>query len=401
VSRVFSRRTAETVVAAALATAAVWISIVRGGGENVGPKHLALQKVGRFREPVYVTQPPHEDDQLFVVGRLGTVWALKDGHRAPHPFLDIRNRVRALRAEQGLFSIAFAPDYSSSGLFYAAYTNRANDVKVVQFKRSAHSELTADPASARVILTVREPTQKHHGGLLLFGPDHHLYIGSGDGGPSFDPNNAAQDKSVLLGKILRIDPTAEGKKKYTVPRDNPFVGRPGRDEIYAYGLRNPWRYSFDRATGAMTIGDVGQDRFEEIDIVPAGKAKGANFGWSAYEGFGKLNGGVPRRKTVLPTLAYPHGPGCAITGGYVVRDPRLARIKGRELVGRYLFGDYCTGKLSSVRPGLGKGAGGGRDHPIGLKVPELTSFGEDRAGHIYAVSQEGPVYRIAATRKGN
>ncbi|MGZ5332338.1 MAG: PQQ-dependent sugar dehydrogenase [Solirubrobacterales bacterium] len=398
-SRVFSRRTAETVVAAALATAAVLITAARGGDEKVGPKHLALQKIGRFREPVFVAQPPHEDKQLFVVGRLGTIWALKGGDRQAKPFLDIRDRVRALRAEQGLFSVAFPPDYSETGAFYVAYTNRDNDVKVVEFRRSRQNHLLADPASGRVILTIPEPTQKHHGGLLLFGPDRHLYIGSGDGGPSFDPNDVSQSTKVLLGKILRIDPHPEGKKKYTVPRDNPFARGPGRDEIYSYGLRNPWRFSFDRATGALAIGDVGQDRFEEVDIVPAGKAKGANFGWPAYEGFGKLKQGVKRRLTVQPTLAYPHGPGCSVIGGYVVRDPQLARIKGRELVGRYLFGDYCTGKLSSVRTGLGRGGGVGRDHPIGLKVDQLTSFGEDREGHIYVVSQSGPVYRIVATRK--
>ena len=399
-SRVFTRRSAETVVAAALATAAVVITVARGGDQGVGPKHLALQKIGHFREPVHVAQPAREPGELFVVGRRGTIWVLKDGRRQRRLFLDLRDRVRALRAEQGLFSIAFPPDYSDTGLFYVAYTNRDNDVKVVEFKRSAKDKLVADRSSARVILTIAEPTHKHHGGLVLFGPDRHLYIGSGDGGPSFDPANRAQSKKTLLGKILRIDPVP-GKRKYTVPDNNPFVGKPGRDEIYAYGLRNPWRFSFDRATGALTIGDVGQDRFEEVDIVAAGKARGANFGWAAYEGFGKLNGGISRRKTVLPTIAYPHGRGCSVTGGYVVRDPQLARIKGRELVGRYLFGDYCTGKLSTVRPGLGKAGTGGRDHPIGLRVPELTSFGEDREGHIYVVSQAGEVYRILATRKRN
>jgi glucose/arabinose dehydrogenase len=399
VSRVFSRRTAETVVAAALATAAVLISVARGGDETGGPKHLTLQKIGRFREPVYVAQPPKEDDQLFVVGRLGTIWVLNDGKSQRKPFLDIRDRVRALRSEQGLFSVAFPPNYSETGVFYVAYTNRDNDDKVVQFRRSAGNPLRAERRSSRVILTIPEPTQKHHGGLLLYGPDDHLYFGSGDGGPSFDPKDVSQSKVSLLGKILRIDPKLEGKKKYSVPRDNPYVGRPGRDEIYSYGLRNPWRFSFDRATGALTIGDVGQDRFEEIDILPAGKARGANFGWSAYEGFGKLKGGVKRSKTVQPALAYPHGPGCAVTGGYIVRDPQLARIKGRELVGRYLFGDYCTGKLSSLRTGLRKAGGLGRDHPIGLKVDQLSSFGEDNEGHIYVVSQAGPVYRILATRK--
>jgi len=391
------RRRIETVVAAALAATTLLIAAGRDEGKQLGPKHLALERIAGFRQPVYLTQPPGASDLLFVVERNGTIRIVKNGEKVHRPFLDIRRRVKAKGAEQGLLGMAFAPDYEKSGLFYVSYTGLSGDLRILEYRRSPDSDLLADRESARNVLRIRENSSKHHGGMLLFGPDGDLYIGAGDGGPSYDPYDTAQARGKLLGKLLRIDPAQKGKHPYTVPKSNPFVGRHGRDEIYAYGLRNPWRFSFDRATGELSIGDVGQDRFEEIDIVPAGKAKGANFGWSAYEGFGKFKGGVPRRATVLPVLAYPHGPGCAVTGGYIVRDPRLDRLNGRQIVGRYLFGDYCTGKLFSLAPPTGA-RDAGHDHPIGLRVPLLTSFGEDRAGHIYVLSEKGPVYKLSATR---
>jgi glucose/arabinose dehydrogenase len=392
------RRRIETAIAALLAATTVVIAATRDNGiKHLGPKHLVLEQIAVFREPVNLSQPPGESDLLFVVERHGAIRIVKDGAKLPRPFLDIRSLVEAKGRGQGLVSMAFAPDYEASGRFYVSYTARNGDLRIVEFARSAQSELVADPRSARNVLRIHENSPKDHGGQLVFGPDGHLYVGTGDGGPENDPLNTAQDRGSLLGKVLRIDPAQKGKKPYTVPRDNPFAGRHGRDEIYAYGLRNPWRFSFDRATGELSIGDVGQDNFEEVDIVPAGEANGANFGWSAYEGFGRYKGGIPRRETVTPVLAYPHGPGCAVTGGYIVRDPRLARLAGRELVGRYLFGDYCTGKLYSLRPPTGN-RGAGRDHPIGLRVPLLTSFGEDRAGHIYVLSGKGPVYGLVATR---
>jgi hypothetical protein len=278
------------------------------------------------------------------------------------------------------------------------------------------------------VLRIPQPTTKHHGGLLLFGPDGHLYIGSGDGGPSGDPNRVGQNRQTLLAKILRIDPRPgplkrvpqpkgkTGKKPkrprykrapYTVPKDNPFVRRPGRDEIWSYGLRNPWRFSFDRPTGTIAIGDVGNDRYEEIDYLPAAQARGANFGWSAYEGFAPLNGGIPRSRTVLPAIAYPHGPGCAVVGGYVVRDRRLTRIRGREIYGRYLFGDYCSGKLYAFFPRPGRKPGKLRS--FRFRLPFLTSFAEDNDGRIYLLTEKtvsrrgkptpGVLYRLDPGRK--
>ena len=398
---VFTRRQVETVAAALLASVTAIIGISNRDEERVGPKFLALEKVGTFRQPVYIAQPP-TSDLLFVVEKPGRVKVIAAGEEEKRPFLDIRGKVKddGKGDEQGLLSIAFAPDYTESGRFYVAYTDRHDDLEIVQYRRSESSDLRAAPSSGRPLLAIPQPTTKHHGGLLLFGPDGHLYIGSGDGGPAGDPNNVSQNPRLLLGKLLRIDPVtspgAEGKKPYTVPNDNPFVGRPGRDEIYSYGLRNPWRFSFDRATSALSIGDVGDTSFEEIDYVTAGKGRGANFGWNAFEGNQRRRRGLPRSQTVRPIHVYRQGPGCSVIGGYVVRDPRLTRIAGREIVGRYIFGDYCSGRLFAFRPRPQKA---GKDRKLRFNVPALSSFGEDGSGRIYITSKQGGVWRLVARRK--
>jgi glucose/arabinose dehydrogenase len=408
-----TRRQIETTAAALLAAVTAILGISFQDEERVGPKFLALEKIGKFRQPVHVAQPPRSE-LLFVIEKAGRIKVIDRGGEVPRPFLDIRGRVKddGKGGEQGLLSVAFAPDYPQSRRLYVAYTDRHDELKVVEYRRSLRSELLADRSSARRVLAIPQPTTKHHGGMLLFGPDGHLYIGSGDGGPSGDPDEVAQDPTLLLGKLLRIDPRprsrpggkrprgkrprGKGPRPYTVPKENPFVGRPGRDEIYAYGLRNPWRFSFDRATGALAIGDVGDARFEEIDYVTAGKGRGANFGWSAYEAFARFRGGVPQERTVRPIYAYPHGLGCAVTGGYVVRDPRLTRIAGREIVGRYLFGDYCSGRLFAFRPRPHKA---GKERKLRFRLPAISSFGEDGSGRIYIASQEGGVWRLVARRK--
>jgi glucose/arabinose dehydrogenase len=404
-----SRRQIETTIAAMVAIVTAIVGLGLRDEEPLGPKFLALERVGRFQQPTYLAQPPGRDAPLFVTERQGRIEVLPGGSEK-RLFLDLRRQVKTSGkgGEQGMLSMAFAPDYAESGLFYVAYIDRRDALRVVEFRREEGDPLRADRGSARLVLRIPEPTTKHHGGLLLYGPDRYLYIGSGDGGPSGDPDNVAQNKRSLLGKILRIDPRAVRRHSYTIPRDNPLVGRPGRDEIFAYGFRNPWRFSFDRATGAMAIGDVGDERFEEINYLPARKAHGANFGWSAFEGFAPVTKAVPKSRTVLPVLAYPHGPGCAVTGGYVVRDPALSRIAGREIVGRYLFGDYCTGRLFGFRPRPNRRAG--KERSFRFRVPYLTSFAEDRAGRIYILSQfgigpgdrltRGSVYRLVPRRKG-
>ena len=422
----FTRRQIETALAAGLAAVTGLIGISFADEDpQLGPKFLALEKVGRFKQPVHLTQAPGQESPLFVVERMGTIRVIADGTEQRRPFLDLRPLVKhtGKGGEQGLLSIAFAPDYAESRLFYVAYTDRNDALRVVEYRRSNESERLADPGSARLVLRIPQPTTKHHGGLLLFGPDKNLYIGSGDGGPSGDPNGAGQNKRVLLGKLLRIDPrqpetkpvTGEplrgrGKKgvakpkpppAYSVPKDNPFVGKAGRDEIFAYGLRNPWRFSFDRGSDAMTITDVGDALYEEVNVLPANKVRGANFGWSAFEGPAPLNKGVPLNRTVQPVFAYGHNRNkCGVIGGFVVRDPSLSRVKGREIVGRYLFADFCGKRMFAFRP---RGDKPGRVRSFRFGLDGITSFGEDRRGRIYILTygdrNGGFVYRLEASRK--
>ena len=413
----FTRRQIETALAAVLVAVTAFVGLTARDERPPGPKFLALGKIGRFDEPVFLAQPPGSD-LLFVVEKAGRVIVLKDGEKQKRPFLDLRRAVKddGKGGEQGMLAMAFAPDYQQTGVSYISYTDRHDALRVVEYRHEPDNEMRAQKGSGRMVLRIPQPTTKHHGGMLLFGPDKYLYIGAGDGGPSGDPNDVAQDKRVLLGKLLRIDPRTQavgprgigGKPAaYTVPRDNPFVGRPGRDEIYAYGLRNPWRFSFDRATDSLTIGDVGDARYEEVNILPRLKARGANFGWSAFEGNYRLKPGIVKRsRAVQPVLAYPHDPGCAVTGGYVVRDPRLSRIAGREITGRYLFGDFCTGRLFAFRQ---TPKGRGKERSFRFRLPTLSSFAEDREGRIYLIQQfsqardgkstKGAVYRLETARK--
>jgi glucose/arabinose dehydrogenase len=363
-----------------------------GGGTPTGDGSGGVQlvKVGDFRQPVYVAQPPGEKHDLFVVEQTGRILVVRDGRTVAKPFLDISDQVSCC-GEQGLLSVAFSPDYASSGRFYIDYTNRAGDTRVVEYRRS-RDPLVADPKSRREVLRVDQPYPNHNGGLVLFGPDRLLYIGLGDGGSEDDPHRNGQSLGTLLGKILRIDPRPSNGRPYTVPSSNPFADRRGaRPEIYSYGLRNPWRFSFDRLTDAMSIGDVGQNEFEEVDLVPRGEGSGANFGWSAYEGFARFNEDQTASNAVPPVFVYSHDSGCSITGGYVVRDPGLP-----SLYGRYLYGDYCAGELHSFTARPGRRATD--DRALGLTVPSLSSFGEDNAGHVYATSLEGPAYRLVASQ---
>ncbi len=355
---------------------------VPGVGKGTGG--VRLEKLGDFEAPLYVTQPPDSED-LYVVEQGGTVRIVRDGETLSKPFLDITDQVTA-NGEQGLLSIAFAPDYPDSHLVYAYYTDLDQNQRVVEFR--APDGDAVDPDSERLVLEMDDFAGNHNGGLLLFGPDGHLYIGTGDGGIADDPKRNGQDLSSLLGKILRIDPQRNGDRAYSVPPDNPFVDREGaRPEVYAYGLRNPWRFSFDRENDQLTIGDVGQNEWEEIDIVPAGEGAGANFGWSAFEADQRFNDDQTAPDAVFPVLAYSHDDGCSVTGGLVVRDRQL-----RSLYGRYLYGDYCAGELRSFIP---ESKGAADDRALGLEVPQLSSFGEDLAGHVYATSLDGPVYRLA------
>jgi glucose/arabinose dehydrogenase len=401
-----SRRQIETFVAALVAIGAATVGIAVQEGRTLGPKFVTLERVARLREPVYLTQPPGQGSPLYVVQKRGAVRIIANDRLLARPFLDIHQLVKSNGPanDPGMAAIAFPPDYGRTGRFYVSYNDHGDGLQVDEFRRRADNPLVADPSSRRPILRIPEPTMAHHGGLIVFGPDGYLYLGAGDGSPAGDPAGNAQNLDLLLGKLLRIDPIPNGNAPYSIPPDNPFAGRPGRDEIWAYGLRNPRRFSFDRPTKTIAIGDVGNDRYEEIDYLPIARSRGANFGWPAYEGFAAFRGGFPRSATVLPALAYPHHPGCAVTGGYVVRDPRLARIRGREIVGDYLFADYCTGRLYGFRPRLGRRAGKQRSFRFGIRY--LSSLGEDNAARIYVLTEQGPtrgskgsVYRLVPMRK--
>jgi len=294
-------------------------------------------------------------------------------------FLDIRGEVLE-GGEQGLLSVAFAPDYASSGLFYVYFTTNGGDIAINEYRRAAPKQ--ADPGSARRILTVNHPGESNHnGGQVQFGPDGFLYAGTGDGGGAGDPDNSAQDPNSNLGKLLRIDPN---------PGGSPSI------EVYALGLRNPFRFSFDRISAKqprVVIGDVGQNRFEEVDYETLAGARGANFGWNDFEGFSPFDGANPPAPSRhdRPIKVYPlGGERCALIGGYVVRTRSL-----KPLFKRYVYGDFCDGRLRAFTPKLG---GAKRDRRIGLRVPSLTSFGEGPGGSLYATSLNGPVFRILATK---
>jgi glucose/arabinose dehydrogenase len=349
---------------------------------------VALKKVGTFDSPVYVTGAPGFPKLLFVVEQPGRIVVLKDGAGAG-TFLDVRDVVED-GGERGLLSVAFPPDYARSERFYVYYTDAAGSIRVDEFQR--RSATRADRGSRRSVITIPHPVNANHNGGQLQFLGNLLYLGTGDGGSGGDPPNNAQNKDVLLGKLLRIDPRASGGKPYSVPADNPFVGKPGRDEIFSYGLRNPFRFSFDTTHGQprIAIGDVGQNRFEELDYLTVGRARGANFGWDALEGFSKYteeSSGTPDPGgTVKPIFAYGRGSGCTIIGGYVVRDPRLPGLRGR-----YVYADLCEGQLRSLVPHLKRASG---DRGLGLQVQSPSSFGEDQQHRLYVVSLEGPVYRL-------
>jgi glucose/arabinose dehydrogenase len=354
---------------------------------------VRLVRIGGFSSPVYVTSPPGDRRRLMVVEQNGRIMVVRGGRKLARPFLDIRSRVAA-GGEQGLLSVAFPPEYAQSGRFYVYYTARsAADNRIVEFRRASADR--ANASSARVVLTMPNLEPNHNGGSMVFGPDRLLYVGTGDGGGGNDQHGArgnAQNLGSTLGKLLRIDPRASGGRAYRIPSSNPFVDRGGaRGEIYAYGLRNPWRFSFDRRTGDLTIGDVGQNAIEEIDFARRGRARGANFGWRPFEGERRLFD-EPAPGARGPAITHTHGAGfCSITGGYVVRDPGVPSV-----LGRYVYSDLCDGRIRAARLRAGRRTTG---TPLDLpRVSQVSSFGEDAAGRVYVVSLSGSVYRLAAPR---
>ncbi len=355
------------------------------------------RKVGNFSSPVYVTGV---GAKLFVVEQEGVIKALGHGGRGrQRTFLDIDGKVEA-GGERGLLSVAFDPRYRRNGLFYVYYTRGDGDIVIEEYRRAGRGKraFRARSGSGRKVLVIEHSeNSNHNGGQLQFGPKGLLYIGTGDGGSAYDPPENAQNRNSLLGKLLRIDPHRKGKRRYTIPRSNPFAGKgkAGRPEVFSLGLRNPFRFSFDRRTRSIVIGDVGQDQWEEVDYRSVKSARGANFGWDALEGTHRVGSDpspVPAG-AVPPIFEYSHAGGnCSITGGFVSRDPRI-----RSLWGRYLYADFCAGQIRSLIPAM-KGARG--DSATGLPSSSgVSSFGEDAAGHLYWANLSGDVFAIEPKRK--
>jgi glucose/arabinose dehydrogenase len=320
-------------------------------------------------------QPANDGSgRLFIIEKLGYIRIYENGQLLEAPFLDITDRVNMGGNEMGLLGLAFHPDYEQNGFFYVNYTGAGGHTRISRFQSSGNS---ADKNSETVLLLIEQPYQNHNGGALAFGPDGYLYAGLGDGGLAGDPHKNGQNINALLGKILRLDVT--NGNPYSIPADNPFG-----TEVWAYGLRNPWRISFDRATGDLWIGDVGQNQWEEVDYLPKTWGGGANFGWSVMEGNHAYDSD-PQSGMLLPAVEYSHAEGgCSVTGGYVYRGTIP------EWNGVYLYGDYCSGKVWALIQVDGQW----QSQVMFETGITITTFGQDESGEIYFASDNGSVYNL-------
>jgi glucose/arabinose dehydrogenase len=378
-------------------TIVLWIALLgiasaafaQDGGRSAPPDPNMVRLVeaaGGFNQPLLVTHAGDGSNRLFVVEKRGYIWIVQDGARLPDPFLDIASRLTSNGYEQGLLGLAFHPNYAENGWFYVYYTdNSGGDTVVARYSVTPDNPNLADRLNETVILTQDQPYRNHNGGHLAFGDDGYLYIGLGDGGSAGDPLGAGQRLDTWLGKILRLD--VDGGTPYAIPPDNPFVGVPNAlPEIWAYGLRNPWRFSFDRLTGDLYIGDVGQNAYEEINFEPADSAGGLNYGWNPYEGMHPYSGAPAPDDMVLPIAEYSHQLGISITGGYVYRGALLP-----DLQGVYFYADFGSGNLWYAY----RDAGGGWHSDLLMQTGQaISSFGEDEAGELYLTSFNGGVWRF-------
>lgn len=374
----------------AMEKAAIFIAALLAAATSMPARAAPLAQldfIGNFDTPVYVTSAPGFAAQLFVVEQPGRIRLLVNEVKQATPFLNIVSLV-SFGGERGLLSMAFHPNYATNRLFYVAFTNANGDVEVDEFKRSAGDPKRAVRGSRRRVLTVpHRNAGNHNGGQLQFGPDGYLYISIGDGGST--PEQAPNLKS-LLGKILRINPRQQGARQYTIPPDNPFVGTPNRREIFSYGLRNPWRFSFDG--NRIAIADVGQRRQEELNFLNLGAAKRANYGWPEYEGNLRFDASHPgAHPPKFPMYVYSHNSGgCAIIGGYVARDPAVPAIKNK-----FLFGDLCTGRISILTPNVPSQTATNVRF-TGIIAQGLSSFGIGPGNRIYITQTSGELSRIVA-----
>lgn len=348
-----------------------------------GPPEVALSEIASgLEQPVHLTAPV-DDDRIFIVEQPGRIRVLREGSVLPTPYLDITDRVGS-GGERGLLSVAFHPRFAENGYLYLNYTDRSGNTQIERYTADPDAD-TVDPASAALLLAVEQPFGNHNGGLNVFGPDNLLYIGLGDGGSGGDPQGNGQNTSTLLGSILRID--VDGVEPYEIPDDNPFASGGGRPEIWAYGLRNPWRFSFDEETERVYVADVGQREWEEVNVEPAGEG-GLNYGWNILEGSHCFDTSeCDTTGLVLPALEYSHDEGCSVTGGVVYRGAAVP-----SLVGHYVYADYCEGWIRSFRYDHGR-TEDAVEWDVG-DIGRITSFGTDAADELYVLTAGGQVYRV-------
>ncbi len=361
-----------------------------------------------LEKPLFLTHAGDGSGRIFVVEQPGTIRIIEDRELLPTPFLDISGRVNDSSNEQGLLGLAFAPNFRETGFFFVNYTDAGGDTVIARFQVTAEDANLAEADSEKVILKIDQPAGNHNGGMLAFGPDGYLYIGTGDGGAANDRFGNGQNPQSLLGKMLRIDVLTDSAEPYTIPADNPWVatdwaGQDVLDEVWAVGLRNPWRYSFDRATGDLWIGDVGQNQYEEVNYVPAGTRPPLNFGWPLMEAthcFGSAD--CDETGLWMPVAETDHQGNCSLTGGYVYRGEAHP-----ELTGVYLFGDYCSGKIWASLPDADvvQSDALAAQNTEGLVSAwrsvdvldtdlSINSFGEDEAGELYVIDHRGAISQI-------
>ena len=368
----------------------------KGSSTSSWPEISLANVADGFIEPTHITHADDKSNRIFVVEKAGRIKIIKNGSVLSTPFLDISERVLSTGFEQGLLIVAFPPDYAVKGYFYINYTNISGngDTIVSRFRTTSNPD-TADPASEQILLVIDQPYENHNGGQLAFGPDGYLYVGMGDGGSVGDPQNNAQDSESLLGKILRIN-VESGIDPYIIPPDNPFVNASGYSkETWALGLRNPWRFSFDRITGDLYIADVGQDIREEVNFQEALSSSGENYGWRILEGslcYNPSTGCIPPSRYSSPVAEYDHGTdnitGCSITGGFVYRGELFSKMQGI-----YFYGDFCSGNIWGLRKD-----GISWENNLLLDTEYgISSFGEDEDGNVYfADFYSGSIFKITA-----
>ena len=364
-----------------------WNSTDEEPARMVWPEITLKLLLGGIKQPTHITHAGDNSRRLFITEQRGRILLISNGSVSKKPFLDIADRVSCC-GERGLLSVVFPPGYKGKGSFYLNYTNRAGDTVVARYRITRNPD-RADPESEEIVLTIRQPYANHNGGQLAFGPDGFLYVGMGDGGSAGDPQNNAQNPSSLLGKMVRID-VESGRKPYAIPPDNPFINdKTYRPEIWAMGLRNPWRFSFDSKTGDMYIADVGQNRFEEINVEPRGSRGGRNYGWNIMEGlhcYAAEN--CIRNGLTLPVAEYGHDKGCSVTGGLTYNGSRYLLMQGM-----YLYGDFCSGRIWGLKWSGEKWM----QKELNNTGLSISTFGQDETGELYVADYgKGNIYRIEA-----